>query len=143
MVFRCSGTKNIKHVTGDGTPFPMIFEKYSPSSINEKIIQDNSGIFSFFWQITFNGITDQTEAFVVINTSTKEIRIPTNNLNTIKNDAGSVTLSGKTVEISMGCSDEITLKVAIGTKKNNKTVTLANNNSAYFHGELVGKNLSS
>jgi len=60
LAFRCSKTKMIKNITGDGTLFRVPFENCDSNSISGVFTVPQSGIYSV------NGITNQKEGVVLI-----------------------------------------------------------------------------
>ncbi|MCK5632342.1 hypothetical protein KAH94_01200 [bacterium] len=140
LVFCCKKTKFIKNITGDGSIFTVPFISISPDLISKNglITIDKAGIYFINWSIFLSGIKDQTKAKVIIETSSETVGVDTNNLNSLKNDDGTLVLIGSQYQIQLDCGDTIKLKLQVGVKENKKTVCLAKSEAAYFCGNLVG-----
>jgi len=138
LAFRCNRTKGIKNVAGNETLFKVPFENCDENSKDGVFTAEQSGLYSVEWRIVLEGITNQTKAVIQIESTNKTFNIPTNNLTSLRNDDGTVTLEGKQL-VEFGCIDRASIAVKVGTTKNSKTVHLAARGEAEFYGFFLSR----
>lgn len=134
--FSCKATtKNIKQKTGNGISIPINFANSSSNAINGTFTAPQSGTYFVMWKIFLEGITNQTEAAIQVQSSNKVYSFPINNLSALK-DQGHIVLTNTTL-IPMDVADTVKLTIKVGTEENQKTVAISSSSEAEFSGFLI------
>ncbi len=141
LQFLARRTSKIENITGNGEPYDKIqFEDENLNITNGLFNANKTGKYLLSWNIPLENISNQTVGCLFLETSNQKILSTSINPLHSKDKSNRYIFTGSHI-VEMDAGDTAKIIIQIGTKDDEKTISLSESGSSFFGGFFIGKTL--